>query len=134
MGDLEYLEKELIRMAKNYPRETQKFLRQQGSKLKTVITKRAKSTIKKKTGNYLKGIKRGKPYKYKENEYTIRVYNSKPHAHLIEKGHIIRSKDGKEHGFKKGYGIFEKAEIEFREKFIVAADKFLDEIIKKGGF
>ena len=56
----------------------------------------------------MKGFKRGKVYKYKGEEDTVRVYNSMPHAHLIENGHIIKDKTGKEHGFKKRRAYFRR--------------------------
>lgn len=131
---LEELEKEVIRLARNYPKETKKFLQKQGNKLKTRAIKKAKSKLKEKKGNYLKGFKRGKVYRYRDEEDTVRVYNSMPHAHLIEEGHRIVGKNGKEHGFKKGYHILEEARSEFQEEFIKAADNFIDEVIKNGGF
>lgn len=131
---LEELEKEVIRLAKKYPKETKKFLQKQGNKLKSKAIKKAKSKIKEKTGNYLKGFKRGKVYRYKDEEDTVRVYNYMPHAHLIEEGHIIKDRTGKEHGFKKGYHILEDSRYEFQDEFIKAADNFVDDIIKKGGF
>ena len=64
----------------------------------------------------------------------MRVYNNMPHAHLIEHGHIIKDKTGKEHGFKKGYRILEETRAEFQDEFIKNADGLIDEIIKNGGF
>lgn len=132
--DLENLEREVLRLAKKYPKETKKFLQSQGNKLKVRVKKKAKSKLKEKSGNYLKGFKRGKVYKYNQEEDTVRVYNNTSHAHLIEHGHIIKDKTGKEHGFKKGYRILEEARTEFQDEFIKNADGLIDEIIKNGGF
>ncbi|KYM52139.1 hypothetical protein IX329_000353 [Fusobacterium necrophorum] len=134
--DLEEIEKEVLRLAKKYPKEARKFLGKQGNELKKRVKAKAKSKIGKKTGNYMKGFKRGKVYKYMGEEDTVRVYNNMPHAHLIEHGHIIkgRGKNGKEHGFKKGYHILEEAEKEFHDDFVKAADGFIDEVLKNGGF
>lgn len=132
--DLEEIEKEVLRLAEKYPKETKKFLGRQGNKLKARVKKKAKSKVKEKTGNYLNGFRRGKVYKYNGEEDTVRVYNNMPHAHLIEYGHIIKGKNGKEHGFKKGYHILEEAEKEFHDDFVKAADEFIDEILNNGGF
>ncbi|WP_462351195.1 HK97 gp10 family phage protein [Fusobacterium varium] len=132
--DLENLEREVLRLAKKYPKETKKFLQNQGNKLKARVKKKAKSKLKEKSGNYLKGFKRGKVYKYNQEEDTVRVYNNMSHAHLIEHGHIIKDKTGKEHGFKKGYRILEEARTEFQDEFVKNADGLMDEIIKNGGF
>lgn len=133
-NDLEDLEKEVLRLARKYPKKAKKFLQKQGNKLKAKAKKKAKSKVKVKKGNYLKGFKRGKVYKYKGEEDTVRVYNSMPHAHLIENGHIIKDKTGKEHGFKKGEHILEDSQREFQDEFLKAADNFIDEVIKNGGF
>ena len=52
----------------------------------------------------------------------------------IENGHIIKDKTGKEHGFKKGEHILEDSQKEFQDEFLKAADGFIDEVIKNGGF
>ena len=57
-----------------------------------------------------------------------------PHAHLIEKGHIIRDKTGKEHGFKKGYFVLEQGHRDYYDKFVKSTEGFVDEVIKNGGF
>lgn len=132
--DLENLEREVLRLAKKYPKETKKFLQSQGNKLKARVKKKAKSKLKEKSGNYIKGFKRGKVYRYNQEEDTVRVYNNMPHAHLIEYGHIIKDKTGKEHGFKKGDRILEEARAEFQDEFVKNADGLIDEIIKNGGF
>ena len=134
VDELEKLEKEVLRLAKKYPKETKKFLQKQGNKLKSVIKKIAKSKVKTKTGNYMRGFKRGKYYKYNTDEDCISVYNYMPHAHLIEKGHIIKDKTGKEHGFKKGYFVLEQGRRDYYDKFVKSTEDFVDEIINSGGF
>lgn len=129
MQGLDDLESSLLEMTQQQqPTETKKFLRKQGTKLKRLTIKKAKSLVNKKTGNYLKGIKRGKPYKYQSKEMAIRVYNSMPHAHLIEDGHRIVTKNGEEVGFKRGKKVFKKSLNEFEEKFIEDVKDWLDEV------
>ncbi|CKH08696.1 Uncharacterised protein [Fusobacterium polymorphum] len=132
--ELDELEKEVLRLAKKYPNETKKFLQKQGNKLKGVAKKIAKSKVKIKTGNYMKGFKRGKYYKWNGEDDCIRVYNYMPHAHLIENGHIIKDRTGKEHGFKKGYFILAQAHNDFYDEFVKSTDDFVGEVIKNGGF
>ena len=132
--ELDSLEKEVLKLAKKYPKETKKFLQKQGNKLKGVAKKIAKSKVKIKTGNYMKGFKRGRYYKWNGEDDCIRVYNYMPHAHLIEKGHIIKDRTGKEHGFKKGYFVLEQAHKDYHDEFVKSTEGFVDEIIKNGGF
>ena len=109
-----------------------------GNKLKRRIKAKAKGKLKEKTGNYMKGFKRGKPYKYNSDEDAIRVYNYMPHAHLIEKGHriVARGKKGQgagaELGFKAGMHIVESTEREFTEEFIKDTEQWVDDLLKEG--
>lgn len=109
-----------------YPREIKKFMQTEGTKLKNRTLKTAKSNVKKKTGNYFKGIKRGKYYKYSGNGAdAIRVYAGKPahHGHLIEYGH--KTSNG---GRTKAYHIFKTSADDFENTYESDCDKFADKI------
>jgi len=105
------------------------FLRKEGSKLRKETLKAAKSKVKKQTGNLFKGIKRGKPYTY-DGDWSIRAYGSGPHTHLLNNGHIIKDKNGVEHGFKTGEHFFEEAEQKFKDEYYDDVEKFIDELLK----
>lgn len=109
-----------------YPREIKKFMQSEGTKLKNRTLKTAKSNVKKKIGNYFKGIKRGKYYKYSGNGAdSIRVYAGKPahHGHLIEYGH--KTSNG---GRTKAYHIFKTSADAFESNYESDCEKFADEI------
>lgn len=131
--ELHALDKDLLKLANTtMPKECKKFIRNEGTKLKRVTTKRAKAEVKKKTGNYHKGIKRGKVYKYRGNDaWAIRVFGSSPHSHLIEYGHrqIV---NGKEVGFTQGKHVFEKSQKEFNTTYNGDVVKFVDHVIVGG--
>lgn len=113
-------------------KEAKKFLRKSGNKLKNRTLKVAKSKINKKTGNLFKGIKRGKPYKYKvDGSMSIRVYGGSPasHAHLLNNGHRIVDKNGKEHGFAKGYHFFEGGADMYEPEFYKDTEEFIDDML-----
>jgi hypothetical protein len=93
-------------------------MRKIGSKARTQVARKARIEVKKVTGNYIGktkkyGFKRGKVFKGSDGEWVVRVYNSSPHAHLIEHGHRMVTKDGKEVGFIKGKKVLEKSMSEF---------------------
>lgn len=120
---------------KNYPTEIKKFMQSEGNKLKNRTLKTAKSSVGKKTGNYLKGIKRGKYYKYKGNGAgSIRVYAGRPanHGHLIELGHkmVGHEPNKKSVGNVKGYHIFSVSADMFESTYESDCEKFADEITK----
>ena len=94
-------------VAKTYPKEVKKFMQSEGTKLKNRTVKTAKSTVGEKTGNYLKGIKRGKHYKYSGNGAdSIRVYSGRPayHGHLVEYGHemVTHSRENEQESMFRG--------------------------------
>lgn len=133
--ELDRYAREILKIAQNdMPRETKKFIRTEGRKLRTATRKKARKRVKKKTGNYLKGIKSGKAYIYRGNGgLSIRVYAGKPayHGHLIEYGHIIKNKKGgPELGFVRGFNVFDEAGKEFQSEFFSDTEKFIDEIAR----
>lgn len=133
LRELTQFENKLLDLAdKTMPREIKKFIRQEGTKLNKKTKTKAKSLVKKKTGNYHKSIKKGKVYKYRGNGgISIRVYSSAPHAHLIEKGHRIIV-NGQEKGFSQGKRVFEKSENEFKSEFFKDTQNFIDDMLEKG--
>lgn len=109
-----------------YPKEIKKFMQSEGTKLKNRTLKTAKSNVKKKTGNYFKGIKRGKYYKYSGNGAdSIRVYAGKPahHGHLVEYGH--KTKNGNR---TKAYHTFKTSADAFESTYESDCNKFADKI------
>lgn len=124
--------KELDDLQKLFPKQARQLIMRIGSKARTIVLKKAKSLVNKKTGNYYKFIKRGKPWEDKRtDEYKIRVYTRAPHGHLIELGHRIVGKDGSEHGFKEGYFVFDKAAKDIDKQWHDIATKEFDKIMDK---
>ena len=129
---LDKLSKELLNLANGIKdgKETKKFLKKESIKLKNKTISTAKNRVKKKTGNYIKGIKSGKVYEY-QGAYACRTYSTAPHANLIEYGHIKKDITGREHGFQRGYNVFGTAQKEFEEEFYQDTEKFIDEVLMK---
>ena len=134
VSELDKYSAEILKIAQSdMPRESKKFMKTEGRKLRNITRKKARKKVKKRTGNYLKGIKTGKTYIYKGNGgLAIRVYAGNPahHAHLIEKGHRI-VKNGKELGFVKGYNVYKEAGEEFQNEFFNDTEKFIEETAEK---
>lgn len=144
--DVDHLDEftlKLLKLAKKtMPKECNKFMKVEASKLNSKTKKKAKKEVKKNTGNYLKGFKRGKKvYDYEDVKYNIRVYNSSPHAHLIEYGHEVvkggkhsnkGNKGGKKVGFVKGKYILDKSSREFENEFGKDTLEFVDNLLDKG--
>lgn len=133
-----YTARLLAIVQRDLPKEARTFVRQEGNELRKKTAALAKQRVKKgkhhkgsEAKRYHKGIKRGKVYVYKGNGGTaVRVYNSAPHAHLIESGHRIVDKNKKEHGFQPGRHVFEDAGKAFEQEFYRDIDAFLDKLWK----
>lgn len=113
LGGLTELQKDLLVVAKKkLPKEQKKIMRKVGNKARRYVVKKAKASVKKKTGNYHKGFKRGKVFDGDGGETVVRVFNSAPHAHLIEYGHeqIVNDQSV---GFTPGKHVMEKGIREF---------------------
>jgi hypothetical protein len=131
--ELDEFSKQLLDIAtKTMPKESAKFLRTEGNKLRKGTKSKAKKKVKADTGNYHKSIKRGKTYKYEGDTLSVRVYSNDPKSHLIEYGHRIVGKDGSEHGFKQGERVFEEASKQFINEFVQDCEQFIDEMLDKG--
>lgn len=116
-------------------KRVKKFFMQEGNKLKKETNAIAKSRVKRgknpKGKSYHDGIKRGKVYLYQGHTWAIRVYNTRPHAHLIEDGHdVIR--DGKKVGYQTGKKVFQTAERRFTEDYLKDVEQFVDDVLDEG--
>lgn len=130
--DFTAFEKNLLKLANDkMPKESKKFMREEGTKLRRVTLATAKRKVKKDSGNYFKSIKRGKVYKFK-GSWAIRDYTYAPHAHLIENGHRQVTKDGKEIGFVPGKHVFEEASKQFESQYFNDSQNFIDNVLDKG--
>ena len=105
------------------------FLRKEGTKLKTKTLREARK-VGRKSGNYLKSIKRGKVYEY-DGAQAVRVYSTAPHAHLIEEGHRMVTHDGREVGFVPGHHVFEVSGKDFETQYLQDIEDFLDAEVEK---
>ena len=118
---------QMQRTAQQFERKKKPFMRKEGAKLKAKTQKKARM-LGKKTGSYLKSIKRGKAYEY-DGAQAIRVYSAAPHAHLLEDGHRMVTRGGQEVGFVPGHHVFETAAKEFEPQYLSDLDDLLDELV-----
>lgn len=147
LSELSDFSRHLLDLAQDrFPAETKQFLRKQGSELNKQTKTLAKERVGKKgkgSGDkpadkrYLAGFKRGKAYKHEaSNSFAIRVYNTRPHAHLIEYGHVMLDHDQKpvQHGerFVKGKFVLRDASQAFAAQFEANLEGFIDDMLDKG--
>ncbi len=126
----------LKRVSNEFPKESKKFMGRAGNAFRRQVRSEYRSTVKKKTGNLLKGIGRGRPYIWAGNEFQVRVYNKAPHAHLIEYGHKMvdwrTGEQTKKTEFVSGKHIVGKVAQAFPGEFDNLCDKFVDDLLERG--
>ncbi|WLR52462.1 HK97 gp10 family phage protein [Bacillus tianshenii] len=127
-------QRDLLEVAqRKLPKESKKAMRKVGSKARTQVARRARKEVNKVTGTYQKRWKRGKVFIGENKEIVVRVYNSAPHAHLIEDGHRQVTKDGREVGFVRGKHVLEKSMKEFEDREIEKMlGDWLDGLLEEG--
>jgi hypothetical protein len=136
LNGLTEFQRDLMEVAQEkLPRESIKIMRKIGNKARLQVAKKARSEVKKVTGNYQKAWKRGKVFKGYNGEWVVRVINSSPHAHLIEDGHRQLTKSGQETGrFVQGKKVLEKGMRDFDNsgQFEDMLSKWLDDLLESG--
>lgn len=129
---LNEFEKSIRDLEKHFPREQKRLLRQVGSKARTIVARKARQLVRKRSGRFRKSIKRGKVFQDNRNgQWTVRVYSKDPKVHLIEKGHRIVDRNGVEHGFQPGKHVFAKADAEVDRQMTEIIETEFSKIIKK---
>jgi len=117
------------------PIETKKFMRREGGKNRTVSRRTARSTVRKKTGNYLKSISASRAWRNSQGGYGVYIYTSRPpgfHAHLIEYGHEVYIR-GKPTGKQtRAFRIMERGNQLFRSTFWGDTEKFIHKLVDNG--
>ena len=136
INELDAFSQELLAIANDtMPKETRKFLKKNAKQLSRVTKYIAESqAIGEVTGNYFNSFKSGKVYKFNGN-LSCRSFNSSPHAHLIEYGHLYKGGfkvKGGEEKFIPGFYVFDKAVRDYSDTFFDESEKFIDDVMKKG--
>lgn len=132
LSGLTDLQNDLLRTSKNVQKEMPKIMRKVGSKARTVVAKRARKDVKKLSGNYHKSWKRGKVFVGNDGSFIVRVFNSSPHAHLIEYGYRMVSETGEDLGrFVHGKKVLDKGMQEFEASDVAEEmlSDWLDELL-----
>lgn len=131
-SSLDDLNRELLKMAtEQFPKESAKFLRKQANETRKRLRRNTKAVTKKKTGNLLRGIDRGRVENKKDGP-QIRVYNKAPHAPRIEHGHMKVLWGHRTEGFVPGKHPAAKTTNEMKTVFAEATEDFIDDLLKEG--
>lgn len=132
-SDLTDFNRETLQLITNtYPKEAKKFISRVGNAFRADMKKEYRSQTKKKTGNLLRGVTRGRAYVYDGDSYQVRVYNKAPHAPLIERGHKLVYYGHPTNKVVPGKHIVGKTVLGFEDRFAGLANKFVDDLLEGG--
>lgn len=142
LHELTKLSDDFLEAAKEkFPRKTKNFMGRAGNRMRTRARAAYKSDIKhSKTGNLVRGLSRGRPYIYGKDEFSVRVINKAPHAHLFEHGHVLWAHPpGAKHAIKRnrmveGRHTMAHTEKAFREEYEGMVDEYVDQLLQEGEF
>ena len=133
-SELDDLTETLEKLQVTFTKETDKILKKAGNTFARWVKKGYRLKTKKITGNLVKGVKAGKPFKYGRDNRQIRVFSSAPHAHLIEYGHKMMDKNSQpvKNGtsFVKGRRVVETERRAFESEFNDVIEKLVDEFLE----
>jgi len=140
LHELTKLSDDFMEAAKEkFPRKTKNFMGRAGNRMRTRARAAYKSDIKhSKTGNLVRGLSRGRPYIYGKDEFSVRVINKAPHAHLFEHGHVLWAHPpGAKHAIKtnrmvEGRHTMAHTEKAFQEEYEGMVDEFVDQLLQEG--
>lgn len=135
-------EKLVTRVNDTMPKQSRKFMKKEANKLNKENKKVYKSKgIGEVTGNFKKRFKSGKVYKYK-GAWSVRAFNSSPHAHLLNNGYmwtphkkVAKGQHKKQTGEEKfipGFHFMEEAAKAFESGYNKDVQEFVKEVFIKG--
>ena len=137
---LEQLARDLETVADLYPDRAKEFLKNQANKTRNRLRANTKAATTKRTGNLIKGIRRGS-VQVRDGDYQVRVFNKAPHAHLIEHGHVqwvpVKGYGSghrrKTEQFVPGRHPAARTVKEMKQSMAADAGGLVDEVLKRGG-
>jgi len=135
MSGLKEITNDMALVRNAFDKERKKFMESEGRKLRYRVIKKAEVTVKRKSGNYLAGIRKGGYYVHDATGAdSIRVFVGRPayHGHLIEYGHKMLDKNKKptKRDYVQGYHVLQEASDEFERKYEKDTEKFFNKITK----
>ena len=136
-SELTDFKSDVLKLVNNkYPGKAKKLMNKAGMALKRKVKADYTAKTGKKTGLLRKSLTKGKAYKY-GSTWQVRVFNTAPHAHLLEYGHRFRTI--KRRGWKftglyvKGRHVLGDAAEDFTPEFNRICEQFVDELIADMG-
>lgn len=118
-------------VANTFPLESEKRIKRIGNKFKNIAKQKSPDSghnSRKKLNKSWKSEVTG----YKGEDLACNIWSTSPHFHLVDRGHVQKSKRGKITGFVQGKHFLEATAQEVEKNILPAElEKFCKEITKK---
>lgn len=136
MGDgleisgLDTMQKKLNYVATKYPYESEILLTKVGNKFRNSVKKRTPDSGKQSKRKLMKSYRLSKVQGTGKDLY-VEFRSTAPHFHLLERGHKVVDKNGKDTGKRvNGKLMIEQTALEYQRAFPKEVEKMVDKLIK----
>ncbi|WP_158644436.1 HK97 gp10 family phage protein [Clostridium ihumii] len=124
---IEDFESRLNQISRKVPDGQEKILRKAGNNLKK---KCKEKTPTGKSSKHIKDQYKLSGISYDRDGMEIKLYNESSKLHLIEKGHKMVTKSGKEVGFVPGVKMVERSFKEVEQELPILIDGWMNKMLK----
>ena len=137
VSGMDELTDSLADLARKYPDRAGELLQANARELRKEVVRKAKEVTNTSVSSK-KSLGKAGSYKispvlgYGENQY-VEVSAKSPHFHLVEHGHVLKTKSGRAIGFVQGRHMMKEAVKIHEEKFPATVSGMIDTLLKEEG-
>lgn len=132
-NSLDEFKNQLASVANQFPGTCEKYLRRAGNKMKKLLVERSPDSGTDHKGKLKKSWK-ARVNGLKGDELTMDIWSTSPHFHLVDRGHVKKTKSGKVQGFVQGKHYLKKTADEIEQDVVPQeVEKLYKDIAKKLG-
>lgn len=130
VSGLDTMQKKLKYVATHYPYESELLLKKMGNKFRASVKRRTPDSGLQSKRKLMKSYRVSKVQGAGKDLY-VEFRSTSPHFHLVERGHKIVDKNGRDTGKRvEGKYMVEKTALEYQKTFPKEVEKMVDSLIR----
>jgi len=130
ISGLDTMQKKLSYVATKYPYESEILLKKMGNKFRNSVKKKTPNSGYESKRKLIKSYRVSKVQGAGKDLY-VEFRSTSPHFHLVERGHRIVDKNGRDTGKRvQGKFMVEKTVLEYQKDFPKEVEKMVDQLLK----
>ena len=130
INGLDTIQKKLKYVATHYPYESEILLKKMGNKFRTSVKRRTPDSGLQSKRKLMKSYRVSKVQGAGKDLY-VEFRSTSPHFHLVERGHKIVDKNGRDTGKRvEGKFMVEQTVFEYQKAFPKEVEKMVDKLLK----